>query len=444
MSQFRIDGPVGNSGAAGIEAVQLEGERIRAEGTPALAQAAQLRGPAEVRADAVQQAGVPDRELRGAADPGREGLFQRIGRWFREGFLSRAGLPETVTVRMPGGGQVAFSGESLAGMIKDLPRLDRAAARAELADRLATRIAQGHALLDSVLGGEVMQAPSTQDISDIMLYIDARAHSTGNVFEAGSYSIEDPQGHLAAYLNRCPEKYLRSSSHLNAMQNERLPEGHLNMHRGIDLPSGRSGALYGHATVLFGVIPGREGAARRLFLKAESHGCRLNTLSSAEKAAGQDGVADRPWRASDIGNLFSHGMSYLMTRGKGSAAGSRKERIPDRVQEAYKGLLKAVQGDAYSTAALKRGDPLDKSSGIHVMLDNMRDLLIDPGGRSREELEGLFQPVRDALGRLTDASHLDVRIGNEMVFSQAELLDGGPIPAAGVQAVDQYIGMGAG
>jgi hypothetical protein len=193
--------------------------------------------------------------------------------------------------------------------------------------------------------------------------------------------------------------------------------------------------------VLFGVIPGENGAPRRLFLKAESHGCRLNTLSQADKSAGSDGVSERPWRASDIGNMFSHGLSFIATRGKGSVAGSRKERIPDSVQTAYKALLENVKGDAYLTAALGRGRPLDKSSGIHVMLDNMRDVLIDPGGKSREELVELFQPVRQAMGRLTEASHLDVRIGNEMVFSSAELLGTVQMHAADVQAVDRYLGI---
>lgn len=443
MSQLDVRNigiPVDTGGVDGLEQVNGRPGVVDVQ-PPAVEEARGLRPPAEVRADAVRDAGPMNNELRGAAHPERESVWSRIGRWFREGSLHRAGLPEVVTAQMPDGSPVNFSGDSLASMIKSLPRLDRAEARAGLPGLLEARMRHGHELLGNILAGQVLDAPSISDVSDIMLYIDARAHSTGNVFEAGSYSIEDPQGRLAAYLNRCPEKYFRSSSHLNAMQSVDLPEGHTNTHRGIDLPSGRNGALYGHATVLFGVIPGENGSPRRLFLKAESHGCRLNTLSQADKSAGSDGVAERPWRASDIGNMFSHGLSFIATRGKGSVAGSRKERIPDSVQTAYKALLENVKGDAYLTAALGRGRPLDKSSGIHVMLDNMRDVLIDPGGKSREELVELFQPVRQAMGRLTDASHLDVRIGNEMVFSSAELLGTVQMHAADVQAVDRYLGI---
>ncbi len=443
MSQLRVDTPVTPSDNTVSEASLAAAQAPQAASTPALADAAALRAPAEVRAQAAMQAAA-NTNLQGAAAPGSEGLLSRIGRWLSEGVLRRGGLPETVTARMPDNTPVNFSGESLADMITSLPRLDRAAARAELPEVLTTRIRHGHDLLASVLAGHAAATPSAADISDIMLYIDARAHSTGNVFESGSYSIEDPAGHLSAYLNRCPEKYLRSSSHLNTMQKASLPEGHQNIHRGIDLPSGRNGALYGHATVLFGVIPGNEHSARRIFIKAESHGCRLNTLSAAEKRAGSDAVNERPWHASDIGNFFSHGISYLATRGKGSAAGSRKERIPDDVKKAYTKLLDAVKDDAYLSAALTRGNPLDKSSGVNVMLENMKKALLDPGRLSKDEMKALFAPVAEAMNKLTDASHLDVRIGNEMIFSSAELLGAGNIPRAANDAAKSYIGMNTG
>ena len=174
---------------------------------------------------------------------------------------------------------------------------------------------------------EELPAPDAQDVADIMLFLEARAQASGNGFAEGAFSIEDADGRLAAFLNRCPEKYQRSSSHLNDTQSAEV-DGHRNTHRGIDMPGGMKGLPHGHATVLFGVIPGGEGGvpARRLFLKAESHGCRMNTLSGREHAAGRDDVPDRPKRASDLFSAIRHGLSFIQTRGKGSAAGSRKER----------------------------------------------------------------------------------------------------------------------
>ena len=97
------------------------------------ADAEALAMPSQARERARQNMPPLDRHLAGVADPGREGLMKKVGRWFREGFIrTRAGLPETVNVNMPGGGTVNFSGESLAGMIRSLPRLDRASARENL------------------------------------------------------------------------------------------------------------------------------------------------------------------------------------------------------------------------------------------------------------------------------------------------------------------------
>ena len=134
------DGAGEGRGAAGIE-------RARA----AAVDAGTLAAPREAGERALRDMPPPDRHLAGAADPGGEGFRSRVGRWFREGFMGpRAGLPETVSVNMPGGGAVAFSGRSLAGMIKSLPRLDRAAARENLAATLEARLEHGRSLLEAV------------------------------------------------------------------------------------------------------------------------------------------------------------------------------------------------------------------------------------------------------------------------------------------------------
>lgn len=419
------------------------GRSVRPE-QPVQTDAASLRAPGEVRAAASRDMAPMDRSLAGAAAPGREGFLSRVGRWFREGSMgSRAGLPETVRVAMPGGGTVAFSGKSLAGMIKSLPRLDRAAARTNLDATLEARLAHGAGLLASIHAGTARDAPSAGDVADLTLFLDARAQASGNGFAEGAYSIEDPEGRLAAWLNLCPEKYQRSSSHLNDTQGCRV-DGHLNTHRGIDMPDGTDGLPHGHATVLFGVIPGGEGGvpARRLFLKAESHGCRMNTLSGRERAAGQDAVPDRPKRASDLFSAIGHGLSFLQTRGQGSAAGSRKERIPDGVRDSYKALLEGAKGDDALSAMLGNGTPLGKSGGVHVMLANMRAALQNPpAGHDRAELAERFRPVREALSGLSDPSRLDARIGNEVMFDMAELT-APPVPrdiAPG--AIDRFLGL---
>ena len=395
-----------------------------ANARPGAADAGRPAAPREARERALRDMPPPDRHLAGSADPGAEGLRSRVGRWFREGSMgSRAGLPETVSVNMPGGGTVAFSGRSLAGMIKSLPRLDRAAARENLPAVLERRVAHGAELLAAVYGAAASSSPDARDVADIMLFLEARAQASGNGFAEGAFSIEDADGRLAVFLNRCPEKYQRSSSHLNDTQGALL-DGRRNTHRGIDMPGGTEGLPNGHATVLFGVIPGGEGGvpARRLFLKAESHGCRMNTLAGREHAAGCDDVPDRPKRASDLFSAIGHGLSFIQTRGKGSAAGSRKERIPDKLSHAWKALQEGAKGDEALLALLKRGNPLSKSGGVHVMLANMREALRNPpAGHARAELAEMFRPVREALGALSELSHLESRIGNEVMFDMDEL-----------------------
>ena len=405
-------------------------------------------GPLEARALSVRpletRQPLMDFHLAGAATPGAEGFWSKVGRWFREGSLgARAGLPETVRVPMPGGGTVDFSGKSLAGMIKSLPRLDRAAARENLAAKLEARLEHGAALMSLIQSDGDLGAPGAQDVADLMLFLEARAQTSGNGFAEGAFSIEDPDGRLAAFLNRCPEKYQRSSSHLNDTQKQQV-DGHRNTHRGIDMPGGTDGLLHGHATVLFGVIPEGTGGvpARRIFLKAESHGCRLNTLSRGDHTHGQDNVPDRPKRASDLFSAIGHGLSFLKTRGQGSAAGSRKERIPDRVKNSYQALLEGAKNDAALLEGLQSGAPLAKSGGVHVMLTNMRNLLRHPpSGHDRDSLAERFRPVREALGELNDCSHLESRIGNEVMFDRAELM-GAPVQqTTGAGAVDRFLGL---
>lgn len=389
------------------------------------ADAEALAMPSQARERARQNMPPLDRHLAGVADPGREGLMKKVGRWFREGFIrTRAGLPETVNVNMPGGGTVNFSGESLAGMIRSLPRLDRASARENLSAILEARMLNGADLLSALHNGEELPCPKAQDVADLTLFLEARALTSGNGFAEGSFSIEDADGRLAAFLNRCPEKYQRGSSHLNDTQGAQI-DGHRNNHRGIDMPGGMGGILNGHATVLFGAIPGGEGGtpARRLFFKPESHGCRINNLRSSEHAAGQDEVPDRPMRGSDLFSAIGHGLSFLQTRGQGSAAGSRKERIPDRLQNAWKTLQASAENDTALLSVLENGNPLSKSGGVHVMVANMRRALDNPpAGHDRAALRESFQPVLETLEGLDQLSHLESRIGNEVMFDMNELM----------------------
>lgn len=384
----------------------------------------EIAGPEEARVQARQDAPEMDRDLAGAAAPNREGFLSRVGQFFHnlkevlfgQGFT----LPPTVTVTMPDGGTIDYPSERLTDMIKTLPKAQRAGFANDIGQFLSDRINNGHDLLNSVCNGVAQRGPDTPAIADILLFLEAKAVQSGHGFTEGAFSVEDPTGLLYQWLDSCPERYQRSSSHLGH-QTRMQVDGHLNTHRGIDIAPGHEGLTSGKNTLLFGAIPAdaRLATGRRIFLKMESHGCRLNTLSRSDRVRGAADNAnpDRPVRASDFGSMLGHGISFLNTRGKGSAPGSRKERIPDRIAAAYENILSKTDPRSLLGMALRMGDPLDKGAGIRVMMDNIQRNHADLQGELAEAVATFLHEVN----AMEDTSHLDVRIGNEVIFDIQEL-----------------------
>lgn len=387
--------------------------------------AQEIRNPAQVRAEAHANAPVMDRNLAGAAAPGREGFFSRIGHFFRDLHTRLFGrpfqLPENVRLTMPGG-DIDFPSERLVSMVKALPRRERAAAADNIQQNLQGRLDNGRALLESVYNGNAPAGPSTDNVADVLLFLEAKAIQTGNAFIEGAFNIEDSEGKLAQWLNSCPERYQRTSSHLEN-QTQVQVDGHLNTHRGIDIPSGLNGLTSGMTTLLFGTIPADNtlGTERRIFLKMESHGCRLSTLSKGDRTAGlvRSDREDRPVRGSDFKTMLGHLGSFIATRGKGSAEGSRKERVPDTVKSAYKQLLARTPEGTELGNKLREHDPLNTGSGIRVMMCNLS--AAEEAGMDLASVEREVRTFEDAVNAMQDRSHINVRIGNEVIFDVNEL-----------------------
>lgn len=387
--------------------------------------AQEIRNPAQVRAEARANAPVMDRNLAGVAAPGREGFFSRVGRFFRDLNTRLFGrpfqLPENVRLAMPGG-DIDFPSSRLVSMIKALPRRERAEAADNIQQTLQARLDNGRALLNSIYAGNAELGPSIDNVADVLLFLEAKAIQTGNAFTEGAFNIEDREGKLARWLDSCPERYQRSSSHLENQTRVQV-DGHLNTHRGIDIPSGIRGLTSDKTTLLFGTIPADNtlGTERRIFLKMESHGCRLSTLSRGDRVAGlaQGDRADRPVHASDFKTMLGHACSFIATRGQGSAEGSRKERVPDSVKATYKRLLeRAPEGTALGDK-LREHDPLNTGSGLRIMTRNLSAAV--EAGMDFAAVEREIRAFDDAINAMRDRSHMDVRIGNEVVFDMNEL-----------------------
>jgi len=294
---------------------------------------------------------------------------------------------------------------------------------------LAGRIANGRTVLRAVLHGQGPLPPASMDnVSDITLALHAAGLRHGDKMSEGSFSIEDPQGRLAKWLDTSPDVYLRSSSHLEAYQQMDV-DNHRNILRGIDVPPGKNGLMAGMRTVHYGTVPDLtdpttkgSGPKRRLFLKCESWGAFHNTLGAADAAAGlAPGMRPRTERDGDHYQAFRHTLSFIETRFKSAeGGGARKEHLPKNVAS----LVKAAQEKMRAA-----GNPADADSlvaqnalsggGIRMLLDNITSMYRSVSPSSKDALSelvnGIYRDMNEKHG--VQAS----RLGNEIMIEISDL-----------------------
>jgi hypothetical protein len=117
--------------------------------------------------------------------------------------------------------------------------------------------------------------------------------------------------------------------------------------------------------------------------------------------------------------MLGHACSFIATRGQGSAEGSRKERVPDSVKSAYKRLLESAPEGTALGDKLREHDPLNTGSGLRVMTRNLNAAVA--ANMDLTAVEGEKRAFDDAINAMRDSSHMDVRIGNEVIFDLNEL-----------------------
>ncbi len=369
-----------------------------------------------------------------------EGRCAKMARWFTEGTPSMrrtGGLPANVEVNVGTADNpknINYKNTELASMVNCLPRMQRAAAREALPQLLAARINHGQEVTQSVLDDTRTGSASLQDVADVMLFLDGKSHAQGVGFSEGAFSIEDSEGRLYDFLNTAPDKYLRSSTHLSSQQGATIgvpPNTHSNAHRGIDFPKGaEQGLPTGKRTVLFCAIPAANGQNRRIFMKPESNGCRLSTLSHVNRLAGRDNIAERTvnWKT-DFGQFLGHAGGAIASTARKifniEVGAARKERIPSAVKEAFAAFVKEVPNQAIRVM-LTANNPTDDAQGIRTMLANIRSAIEGlPAGVARNDLALMAKGFTDTLGlSLLDARHAQNRIGNEVLFDASEIQAG--------------------
>ena len=402
------------------------GQGVQARPAQGQQPAARLNTLPGAQAAAAQRHAAPNTGIRGAIASGVDAFKRAVGYLFSTHTVPPPTIPATVTISSRGQ-NVTFVREQYEQMINALPPSQRHAAVANLQATLQRRVDIGNAIIDSFHnnGGRNLPPATAQNVADFTLALYAQANLQGDTFTDGSFSIKDNDGTIARWLDTSPDLYVRSSSHLSAYQGKTV-DGHLNMQRGIDIPEGTAtGVPNGHRTVLYGTIPdpgtGGNGPGRRLFLKTESAGCRLNNASSSSKqAALTPGMHVRDWHLSDIGEMVRHGLSFLHTRGQQGNTTSRKEHFPSAVKSSYDTLKSGLgrlakrhgpDSDAAKVLAqLTDGNPA-KGGGVCMLQRNL-----DAIRRDYPHFTNAVAALQIAINTMPHHDRLDIRLGNEVIL----------------------------
>lgn len=317
-----------------------------------------------------------------------------------------------ITLNMPGTNQQVQVDASI------LPtRVPKNMSNVQLQQALQQKLDDGYQLVHDINNGNVPGRNCTvKDSTDIMFFLQAKAETTNNrgSFVDGAFTIADPGNRIKTFLDSCTESYQRDSSHITAFQSNPGCG-----HRGIDANGGGNNfdntLPHNMKTLLYGRIPQGNPPSmpsERLYLKIESHGAWLTRPRGGDEATGPH----RTGNHHDVGAFLGHSLSFIATRGQGSAAGSFKERIPNTVSNDYKNILAMATGQVKTI--LESNEPLSTAGGIRIMLANVNDVLQNHNVPFALEtaLRNFDQTLRQGT-----MDNLDLRFGNEVIFNQADI-----------------------
>ena len=348
-------------------------------------------------------------------------------------------VPDTLDVIIEGK-TVTFEKWHYEQMVAAMPESERPrglAGRDQLADQLKTlltaRITNGLAVLRDVCAGNGnLHKATMQNVADLTLALHTLGLRNGEKLPDGSFSVADPDGRLAKWLDTSADVYLRSSSHLKAYQGMRV-DGHTNMLRGIDIPEGKNGLMAGKRTVHYGTIPDLShledadgcGPKRRLFLKCETHGVFYNTAcrEAPQTAALSQGMRPRVARDGDWKESLLHMFSFIETRGADpTKGGARKEHMTQSVKNAYKKAVADLKAAGRKDLANILASRNVEKGGAMLLFDNLsKTIAADPNCTLLNTIVAdlLKAAQKDAAGL-----HGDVRsrLGNEIMIDARDIV----------------------
>lgn len=384
MPPIQISNPSNAAGIAQIQAM-TQGTAASDRSTPA-ARPTQIAGqtlpssPAQARAEGAQKLTTGEATLRGLKSAalvsaavvrtivavGTLGLSEAIPAALIK-LAENYGTKEpkgSISINLPGGQTLQLKGAALPRRIPEnmtMPQLQAA---------LQAKVTAGADLVQQLQLGlhDGAQRCTQEDATNIAHFFQALGQQQKGEFRSGAFNIEDPGQRIRQFLDTCPVSYQRESSHVGKFQSDAGGR-----HRGLDCEG--SGSKLGeflpnnNKTILYGTMKGHDLPNERLFFKMESHGAFL----SRPKGGGDADGPSRSGNWHDVGALVGHGVSYVLTRGKGSAPGTFKERLPDSVKNEFKAFTKSVGEPAKSM--LLANNPTGKEAGIRVIISNARDVI---------------------------------------------------------------------
>ena len=309
----------------------------------------------------------------------------------------------------------------------------------ELRASMEARIRRGNDILRALLSGNTqLFEPTLANVVAVTQAIHVAGLKKGEFMYRGSFSISDPDGNIARWLDQAENIYLRTSTHATPYQGTTV-DGHLNMPRGLDIPIGMGGLFNGMRTFHYFTIPdsnglkdnGGSGPRRRLFLKCETFGifCSTAHFHPFRKAdAKSEGMKSRNYQFGDVvESLFHGGSLFTSFFTDKEAKGIRKENLlaaTKKVIDIAEANLKAI-GEDYLASALTVAVE-GNGAGMRQVFDNVAVILdnlpADENKRAEvtDILDDLFEGLMRTAGHLS--GEISQRIGNEIMIDPKDLV----------------------
>lgn len=341
-----------------------------------------------------------------------------------------------------------------------------------LSQVMAEKIEAGGILYQEIINGKkekILQdktllkkeMETLETISNLMWFLQAKAENlqegttTIGSFTSGSLSIADPNSYLTRYLDSSKEVYQRASSHIKEFQ---AVEG--GVARGIDFNPGYFDSFQLEQDYLKNVLPYDkrtlmispmlastgliEQGGNRVLLKMENYGCASPLFKDKPKAPKSRGFEI----FKDFEHLAGHAWEFLLSLWRTmtdnqTVQGSRKERIPSAIKNAYKNLiseckkpenknlmnagkfLEAKDGKEFSAIKDFLGDesqnllklnPFSHSGGIRIMYARAKWLLEKKDALLPDNVKTQLNQFCNMLENKYSKESLAFRIGNEVIL----------------------------